>query len=107
MQGQYRPANKEITMLTKVTGNTGLYTLSVTTGTHTATRLDGQSKIKVRIATTQPAVVNFGTAVADNNSDMLIPAGHVEHFTLDSTSTVSYVLLAGATTGSISISTIA
>ena len=94
-------------MLTKVIGNTGLYALSSTTGTHTATRLDGLSKIKVRIATTQPALVNFGTAVADQNLDLLIPAGQVEHFTLDSTSTVSYVLLTGATTGSISITTVA
>lgn len=94
-------------MLTKVVGNTGLYALTATTGTHTATRLDGQSKIKVRIAATQPAVVNFGTAVADNNSDLLVPAGHVEHFTLDTTSTVSFVLLTGGSNGYISISTIA
>jgi hypothetical protein len=94
-------------MLTKVIGNTGLYTLSSSTGTHTATRLDGQTKIKVRIAVTQPAVVNFGSAAADNNSDLLIPAGHVEHFTLDSTSTVSFVLLGGASAGAISITTVA
>jgi hypothetical protein len=94
-------------MLTKVIGNTGLYSLSSTTGTHVATRLDGDSKIKVRVAVTSPAVINFGTSVADNNSDVLMPANTVEHFTLDSTSTVSYLLLAGATTGSISITTIA
>jgi hypothetical protein len=94
-------------MLTKIVGNTGLYTLSSTTGTFTASRTDGAATLKVRIATTQPAIVNFGTAVADNNSDLLIPAGQIEHFTLASTSTVSYVLLAGATTGSISITTIA
>ena len=94
-------------MLTKVIGNTGLYSLSSTTGTYTATRLDGLKKIKVRIAVTQPAVVNFGTAVADNNSDLLLPANSVEHFTLDSTSTVSYVLLTGATPGTISITTVA
>ena len=94
-------------MLTKVIGNTGLYALSSTTGTHVATRADGQTKIKVRIAVTQPGLINFGTSVADQNSDVLMPAGHVEHFTLDSTSTVSYVLLSGATTGTISITTIA
>ena len=94
-------------MLTKVVGNTGLYTLNSTTGTFVASRTDGGSTLKVRIAATQPAVVNFGTGVADNNSDVLIPAGHVEHFTLASTSTVSYLLLAGATTGTISITTIA
>lgn len=94
-------------MLTKVIGNTGLYTLSSTTGTHTATRLDSGTKVKVRIAVTSPAVINFGTGVADNNSDLLMPTNTVEHFTLDSTSTVSYVLLTGATTGSISITTIA
>jgi 3D (Asp-Asp-Asp) domain-containing protein len=94
-------------MLSKVIGNTGYYALTSTTGTHTATRLDGLAKIKVRIAATQPAVVNFGTAVADNSSDLLIPAGHVEHFTLDSTSTVSYVLVAGASNGYISITTVA
>lgn len=94
-------------MLTKVIGNTGLYSLSSTTGTFVASRTDGLATLKVRIAVTSPAVVNFGTAAADNNSDVLIPAGHVEHFTLASTSTVNFVLLTGATTGSISITTIA
>lgn len=94
-------------MLTKIVGNTGLYALSATTGTFVATKTDGGSTLKVRIAVTQPAVINFGANVADNNSDLLMPAGHVEHFTLASTSTVSYVLLSGATTGSISITTIA
>lgn len=94
-------------MLSKPVGNTGLYSLSATTGTFVASRTDGAATLKVRIAVTQPAVVNFGTGVADNNSDVLIPAGHVEHFTLASTSTVSYVLLTGATTGSISITTVA
>jgi hypothetical protein len=94
-------------MLTKIVGNTGLYTLSSTTGTFTASRTDGLATLKVRVAVTQPAVINFGTSVADNNSDVLIPAGHVEHFTLSSTSTVSYLLLAGATTGTISFTTIA
>lgn len=94
-------------MLTKIVGNTGLYTLSATTGTFVASRTDGLKTLKVRVATTQPALINFGTAVADNNSDVLVPAGHVEHFTLSNTSTVSYVLLAGATNGTISITTIA
>jgi hypothetical protein len=94
-------------MLTKIVGFTGLYPLNSTTGTYAASRTDSLSTLKVRIAVTQPAVINFGTAVADQNSDILMPAGHVEHFTLASTSTVSYVLLSGATTGTISISTIA
>ena len=94
-------------MLTKIVGNTGLYALSATTGTFVASRTDGLATLKVRVAASQPAIINFGTAVADNNSDLLIPAGHVEHFTLANTSTVSYVLLSGATTGTISISTVA
>jgi hypothetical protein len=94
-------------MLTKVVGNTGLYTLNATTGTFVASRTDGSATLKIRVAVTSPAVINFGTDVANNNSDLLIPANTVEHFTLASTSTVSYVLLAGATTGSISITTIA
>jgi hypothetical protein len=94
-------------MLTKIVGNTGLYSLSSTTGTFVASRTDGAATLKVRVAVTSPAVINFGTAQADNNSDLLIPANTVEHFTLASTSTVSYVLLAGGTTGSISITTIA
>lgn len=94
-------------MLTKVVGNTGLYSLSSTTGTFVASRTDGLPTLKVRVAVTQPAVINFGTARADNNSDLLMPANTVEHFTLASTSTVSFVLLSGATTGSISLTTIA
>jgi hypothetical protein len=94
-------------MLTKVVGNTGLYSLSSTTGTFVASRIDGLATLKVRVAVTSPAVINFGTAKADNNSDLLLPAHTVEHFTLASTSTVSFVLLAGATTGTISLTTIA
>ena len=94
-------------MLTKVIGNTGLYSLTTATGTHVATRLDNETKIKVRVAVTSPAVINFGTEVANNNSDLLMPANTVEHFTLDSTSTVSYLLLSGASAGFISITTVA
>jgi hypothetical protein len=95
-------------MLSKPVGPTGLYPLSATTGTYVASRDDGGVPMKVRVAVTQPAVINFGLGSADNNSDLLMPAGHVEHFTLPaSTSTISYVLLSGATTGSISITTVA
>jgi len=95
-------------MLSKPVGPTGLYSLSSTTGTYVASRTDGETPMKVRIAVTQPAVINFGAGTADNNSDILLPAGHVEHFTLPvTTSSVSYVLLTGATTGSISITTVA
>lgn len=95
-------------MLSKPVGPTGLYTLSATTGTYVASRTDGGIPMKVRIAVTQPAVVNFGAGTADNNSDFLMPASHVEHFTIPATtSTISYVLLAGATTGTISITTVA
>lgn len=107
MRGQYRPA-KEKNMLSKAVGPTGLYVLSATTGSYVASRTDGGTPMKVRIAVTQPAVINFGVGTADNNSDMLMPSGHVEHFTLPATtSTVSYVLCSGASNGYISITTVA
>jgi hypothetical protein len=102
-------------MLSKPTGNTGLYALTTSTGTvNVATLLSGPEytsaklpAVKVRVATTQPAVINFGTNVADNNSDILIPAGHVEHFAMQATTTVTYVLLTGASAGYISITPVA
>jgi hypothetical protein len=103
-------------MLTKVTGDTGYYTLSTTTGTFTATTTETGDLYginvttlparKVRIAVTQPAVINFGSKIANNNSDILMPGGHVEHFTLN-TSTVTFVLATGASTGTISITPVA
>jgi hypothetical protein len=102
-------------MLSKPTGNTGLYALTTSTGTvNVTTLLSGpdytSAKLpatKVRVAVTQPAVINFGTNVADNNSDLLLPANSVEHFTLQATNTLSYVLLTGATAGYISITPVA
>jgi hypothetical protein len=104
-------------MLTKSVGPTGLYALNATTGTHHATTTEvgdlygtpGQTlpARKVRIAVTAPACIAFGTDVADNNSDILMPANTVEHFTLQNTNTTSYVLLTGGTAGYISITTIA
>jgi hypothetical protein len=94
-------------MLSKPIGPTALYALNATTGTFVASRTDTKAPLKIRVATTQPAVINFGTAVADNNSDLLVPANTVEHFTLASTSTVSYVKLTGANDGYISFTTIA
>ncbi len=102
-------------MLSKPTGNTGLYALTTSTGTvNVATLLSGpeytSAKLpatKVRVAVTQPAVINFGTNVADNSSDILVPAGHVEHFTMQATTTVTYVLLTGASAGYISITPVA
>ena len=104
-------------MLTKTVGPTGLYSLTTTTGTHYATTEEigdlngtpGQTlpARKVRIAVTAPACIAFGTEVANNNSDVLMPANTVEHFSLNNTSTVSYVLLTGATAGYISITSVA
>lgn len=102
-------------MLSKPVGNTGLYALTTTTGTvNVTTLLSGPSwdttalpARKVRIAVTGPACIAFGTDVADNNSDILMPANTVEHFTLHNTSTVSYVLLTGGTAGYISITSVA
>ena len=102
-------------MLSKPTGNTGLYALTTSTGTvNVATLLTGPDyttaklpATKVRVAVTSPAVINFGTNVVDNNSDLLLPANSVEHFTLQATNTLSYVLLTGATAGYISITPVA
>jgi hypothetical protein len=104
-------------MLSKPTGNTGLYALTSTTGTcNVVTLLTGDrygipnqtlQAVKVRIAVSQPAVIAFGTDVADNNSDILMPANTIEHFALKATNTVSYVLLTGASAGYISITPVA
>jgi len=110
-------------MLSKPIGSTGFFSLSSTTGTFTATTFafiqgdlggngPGQNlpATKVRIAVSGlPAVVNFGNnKVADNNSDILIPPGTVEHFTLQNTNTITYVLPTGVSgSGLISITPVA
>ena len=97
-------------MLSKPLGPTGLYQISSTTGTHNATTFAGDAPLKVRIATSgQPCVINFGgEGVADNNSDLLIPPGIVEHFKLDSTSTITFVeVTGGGANGWISITPVA
>ena len=105
-------------MLSKPVGSTGLFALNTVTGTCNVTTLltgdllgngPGQAlpARKVRIAVTQPAVINFGTDIADNSSDLLMPAGTVEHFSLQATNTVTYVLLTGASAGYISITPVA
>jgi hypothetical protein len=102
-------------MLSKPVGNTGLYPLSTTTGTMSVTTLltgpdYTTAKLpvhKVRIAVTQPACIAFGKDVADNNSDVLMPANTVEHFSIGAINTVSYVLLSGASAGYISITPVA
>jgi len=96
-------------MLTKVVGGTGYYQLTSSTGTmNVSTALYGtqygqlnQNLVpnKVRIAVTRDTVINFGLNAADNNSDVLMPAGHVEHFKLDATNTVTYVLVTGQSLG--------
>jgi hypothetical protein len=102
-------------MLSKPVGNTGLYPLSTSTGTMSVTTLltgpdyttAKLSARKVRIAVTQPTVIAFGTDIANNNSDILMPADTVEHFSIGSINTVSYVLLTGASAGYISITPVA
>lgn len=104
-------------MLSKPVGPTGLFTLNGTTGTFTATitalsDLSNYSVKKVRIAVTQPAVIAFGNPntstnnVANNDSDILMPANTVEHFSV-STSTITFISASGASTGTISITPVA
>ena len=105
-------------MLSKPVGSTGLYALNTTTGTCNLTTLltgdlygngPGQAlpARKVRIAVTAPACIAFGTDVANNNSDVLMPANTVEHFSLQATNTVTYVVLNGSSAGYISITPVA
>jgi len=106
-------------MLSKPVGSTGLYQTTTVTSTCTVSTLltgdlygNGPGQVlparKVRIAVTQPTVINFGTTeLANNNSDLLMPANHVEHFALPGTDAISYVLLTGASSGYISITPIA
>jgi len=98
-------------MLSKPIGGTGFYSLSSTTGTVSLSSITGGTTTprKVRVAvSSQPAVINFGTKVANNNSDILMPAGHVEHFSIEATNTMTFVLAAGGSTGGyISITAVA
>jgi hypothetical protein len=105
-------------MLSKAVGPTGLFSLSSTTGTFVATTTEVGDLLgklnqtlparKVRIAVTgAPAVVNFGSKIANNNSDILIPPGTVEHFAIN-TSTITYVeVTGGGANGWISITPVA
>lgn len=103
-------------MLSKPTGNTGYFALTATTGTFVATTTQTGDLAdntvgtlparKVRVAVTQAAVINFGSNRADNNSDILMPAGHVEHFSLN-TSTITFVKVTSGNDGFISITPVA
>jgi len=100
-------------MLTKIIGSNT--TLSLTTSSQTVTVSTNEygtylgqlnqnlPPLKVRIAASGPCYIAFGT-VATTNS-MLMPANTVEHFKLDSTSTVS--VLGVAASGSCSITAVA
>jgi len=105
-------------MLSKAVGPTGLFSLSATTGTFVATTTEVGDLLgtlnqtlparKVRIAVSgQAAVINFGSKIANNNSDILIPPNTVEHFAI-STSTITYVeVTGGGGNGWISITPVA
>lgn len=111
-------------MLSKPVGPTGFYNLSATTGTHYAVTFNSTPGLtgdyqdsgiqqlpatKVRIAVAgQPAVINFGNnKTASNNSDLLQPPGTVEHYKLESTTTVTYQLVGNGSGGYISITPVA
>lgn len=97
-------------MLSKPTGGTLLYTLNATTGTATVSTWSGDTPRKVRIAVSgQAAVINFyNNKTASNNSDILMPAGAVEHFSLENTTTATFVVVSGASgSGLISITPVA
>ena len=91
-------------MLTKIIGTGTVLTLSAVAQTFTATTqlIDERFGIpnqnippfKVRVASTQPAYIAFGT-VANSSTSVLLPPNVIEHFKLDNTSTIS-VLQAGA-----------
>jgi hypothetical protein len=97
-------------MLSKPVGPTGLFALNATTGTTTLSRFDGTTPRKVRVAVTgYAAVIQLANnGVADNNSDILIPPGTVEHFSLEGVTTCTYVIVSGAGgTGLISFTPVA
>lgn len=105
-------------MLSKAVGSTGFFALSSTTGTFEVTTTEVGDLLgipqktlparKVRIAVSgQPAVINFGSKTANNNSDILIPPGTVEHFAIN-TSTITFVeVTGGGANGWISITPVA
>ena len=92
-------------MLSKPVGPTGLFQLSATTGTFTATTFTVNGvqlpALKVRVATAwQAAVINFGNnKTANNNSDLIQPPNTIEHYKLDSTNVVTYQLMTGGSAG--------
>ena len=94
-------------MLTKVLGTTQVLTLSGSPQTVTVVnnvQAGPPNVIKVRIATTQPAFIDFGKP-ANASTSMLLPQNTAEHFKLDSTSTVS--VLQAASGGVITITPVA
>ena len=105
-------------MLSKAVGPTGLFSLSATTGTFVATTTEVGDLLgtlnqtlparKVRIAVSgQAAVINFGSKIANNNSDILMPPGHVEHFAINTTTVTFVEVSGGGGNGWISITPVA
>jgi hypothetical protein len=96
-------------MLTKITGNSVIATLSANaTGTTTATNFDGSIPRKVRIAThNQPAAVNFGSTTATVTTGILMPADTAEHFSIENTARITYAQVGAGSGGFISITPVA
>jgi len=52
-------------------------------------------------------VINFGSKIANNNSDILMPPGHVEHFAINTTTVTFVEVTGGGANGWISITPVA
>jgi hypothetical protein len=91
-------------MLTKVTGSN--YTLSVTTSSNQTSSILG---VKVRIAVTVDTYVRISSdSTIATSSDMLMPAGYVEHFKIpDLASSWVSVLRAGSSNGIATVTVVA
>lgn len=96
-------------MLTKQAGNSTTVALAAnTTGTTMVTTFSGDPPRKVRIATHgQPAAVTFTSTVATTATGILVPADTSEHFSMENTSTVSWIQVGAGSGGFISITPVA
>lgn len=91
-------------MLTKVTGTTQV--LTVGTSSEQTTVLTNITKIRIAVTVDTHVKIASDSTIA-GVTDMIMPAGTTEHFTLPDTSSYVSVLRVGSTSGKASITPIA
>lgn len=94
-------------MLSKQTGASVVVTTTASSVIVNVSNTDGSAVRKVRVANdTAPALISITTSSNLSGAGILIPAGTVEHFSLEGNTQI-YIVRSGSTNGIASITPVA